>query len=472
MRTTRKKILKLKVILFLSGNWDNKFDKDILDTCGSLLLGGRETISYDLYDLIMTATVYSKDIKHDSARKYMELLINYTKKHSEYSHILNLKKIILHNSRLTSLSSTALIAINFLLSDFYSETNVACVTVDGTIIHSSIHPKYEISAHDIILIACGIKHVSTIGHGRLFSNTASRKILELYTQQFGKTFVEDMKNYIDNNYEIVVKHLINSGCVIDVVNLFMVNTIVDNNILQTLGWDREYVLADSNNFATVMFKVLAVLPKDIIMYRKFYIRDKGVSVRFKNPIDKITNIYLTEVHNEEEDLHYIAVQSMINGAERSLYLPMTDFTGVTFPLLYEKDYVLVFHVLHVLGLMPVIIEKITSKEFKFPPEYDDSIAEAYISTVQSIVSQFKNLEYVFEEPYWWNYDTNGKNKVNTNGGKTRVEKRISVGRYVRALPDGQVASEEAKMLAKKYRLILEPGHTLVDDFEKNVKIKV
>ena len=472
MRSVRKKLLFLKVKLFISGYWDIKFNEDILNTCGSLLLDGKGTPSYDLYDLMVVATALSKSNNTENTRSYMNLVEDYTKKHSEYNHIINIQKILLNNERLTSLSATALIEINLLLSDFYSETNVACVTSEGAILHSSIHPKYKLSAYDIVLIACGIERVSTIDNGRIFSDTASRKIITLYTEQFGKLFIPDMKVYIDRNASTVLTHILNCGCVINTANLFMVNTIVDNNILQTLGWEREYVSKDSDNFATTMFAVLSNMPKDIAMHRKFYIRDKGVTVRFINPMDSITSIHMTEVHNEDANLHYIAVHGKVEEATRSIYIPMDNFSHVTFPLLYEKDYVLILHVLYVLGLLPVIIQKITSKDFKFPKEFDSEIAEVYIQTIKNMSEQFNNLEYVFEEPYWWNYDTNSQNKTNSVSKGARVEKRVSVGRYVRALPEGQKASEEAKSLAKKYRLILEPGYTLVDDFEKNVTIKI
>ena len=472
MRKTRKKLLVLKVRYFLLDNWNTDYSKDIIDTCASLLAGGKGTTSYDLYDLITIASIYSTDMKIENVQKYANLIFNYTEKHSEYQHIQNMKHILLNNDRLNATSCAALKEINYLISDFYSETNVACVELDGAIIHSSMHTKYKMSAYDMLMIIVILKGATVrSGSNRIFSESTSKKIQDIYTEQFGISFIPEMKTYIVENYKLIMRHLLQSGATINTLNYFATKTIVNNNILETLNWRRENPIDSDNEFMGFLLLILEHLPKELLMYRKFYIRNKGVAVKFTDTPDGINYIYMTEIHNEEANIHYIDIQAKIGGAIRGIYMPINNLSRVTPTLLYAKDYILVFYVLHVLGLIPAVTKILQDKVFDLPDHFDDNQKKDYTNSVVEMLSQFSNSKYVFEEPYWWNYNTNTTEQQPTTGKKQQIEKRINIGRYVRALPVGQKASEEAKALAKKYLMILEEGYTLVDDFEKSIYLK-
>lgn len=71
--------------------------------------------------------------------------------------------------------------------------------------------------------------------------------------------------------------------------------------------------------------------------------------------------------------------------------------------------------------------------------------------------------------FWWNYD---QVKSRKKGQAVELIKLVSVGTYFRRFPKGQQASENARTLAQKYCMMLEPGYTLVEGFERRQRIKI
>jgi hypothetical protein len=472
MRKERKKLLYQKCKLFLSIHKDDVEVLDAISNCSCLLLEGLGSVGYDLYDLVVFVQIHGGDLRQDSISKFTGMMSDYAKKHSEYEHIMYIRKLLLKNSVINSSNLTFIAAINMLLNDFYSETNVSHVGNDGTVHHSSLISKYNVSIYDmLVFIACTNKmwnRYDTL----LFSKSASEKVLKLYTDMFGTSYVKDIKIFFQGRDKEAMDHLTAKGVALHISNLFMTNKKDGNNLFQTLLWKREFVNGYGCNTAKVLHSLIENLPKDIGMHRKFYIRDSGITIRFPKPIDDITSISMVEVHDEKLDIHYIDIQAEVCGAQRSLYLCLEDISRSTFPFLFEVDYIVMLHVLFVLGCFEYLNKKLDLDDLDVCAKVDKETYFAWKDAMRGAMSMFDNFEFTFERPYWWNYSGHGVGTKHGSFGSNVIREKRKIGRYVRALPVGYHASDDAKSLANKYKIILEDGMTLVDDFEKEVCLKV
>ncbi len=88
--------------------------------------------------------------------------------------------------------------------------------------------------------------------------------------------------------------------------------------------------------------------------------------------------------------------------------------------------------------------------------------------IERVSVYFEDETLYYSEPIWWNYD---QVKSRKKGQAVELTKLISVGTYFRRLPKGQQASENARTLAQKYCMILEPGYTLVEGFERRQRVQ-
>ena len=88
-----------------------------------------------------------------------------------------------------------------------------------------------------------------------------------------------------------------------------------------------------------------------------------------------------------------------------------------------------------------------------------------VSLLEECIDKLENVDLVYRQPSWYNYKS--KSYFNKNDDKPSKEiQETKVYRYTRKLPEGQKASEQAKLLAKKYCINLSDNLTIVDEYTR------
>lgn len=201
---------------------------------------------------------------------------------------------------------------------------------------------------------------------------------------------------------------------------------------------------------------------ELLQHRRLLLNEEGVTLQFRKPFGLVTEVHLYEVH--QDNLHYIYLRYRIKqGMYREFLLNIEDVTCSFYWFLYEMDYNLMIGILCWMGLQELLLQGINSLEEHYNP-----IKEGLKRWVQDIANSFKEENLIYCEPSWWNYKPT---KSNSTKHLVEYSKLVQIATYSRRLPEGQQASESAKALAKKYCMVLEPGYTLVDGFERKQRVR-
>mgnify|MGYP001034420655 CR=1 FL=1 len=278
-----------------------------------------------------------------------------------------------------------------------------------------------------------------------------------------ESFVEDLVKTMKENVKVIDLNTIMTASVYSAIeNLF--NPGMQANVcLHFLSIERENRLEESviNGAVNVIVQGTEV---DVLKYRRLFVREEGVTLQFQKPFDKITEVALREVH--EEELHYIYVRYCLHGqCYRDLVLNIEDLETSFMTFMYEIDFSLTLGLLCWLGLKERMIAGLERVALL---SGEDAIKAEVAAMIERVSVYFEDENLYYSEPIWWNYD---QVKSKKKGQAVELTKLVSVGTYSRRLPKGQQASENARTLAWKYCMILEPGYTLVEGFERRQRIR-
>ena len=269
-----------------------------------------------------------------------------------------------------------------------------------------------------------------------------------------ESFVEDLVKTMKENVKVIDLNTIMTASVYSAIeNLF--NPGMQANVcLHFLSIERENRLEESviNGAVNVIVQGTEV---DVLKYRRLFVREEGVTLQFQKPFDKITEVALREVH--EEELH--------GQCYRDLVLNIEDLETSFMTFMYEIDFSLTLGLLCWLGLKERMIAGLERVALL---SGEDAIKAEVAAMIERVSVYFEDENLYYSEPIWWNYD---QVKSKKKGQAVELTKLVSVGTYSRRLPKGQQASENARTLAWKYCMILEPGYTLVEGFERRQRIR-
>lgn len=208
------------------------------------------------------------------------------------------------------------------------------------------------------------------------------------------------------------------------------------------------------------YDVITDFGVDCIKNRKLYIREKGVILNLTKRLQRVNKIMLQEYHNKSTDMHMMRIVYLADSDDKSVLDFAHGFTvnmkdlRMSGSFYGESDVLVLLAVLYWLG-----IDIDLSNHSVLSPMY----------SVIVDVMQEDNIHY--EEPVSWNYNQfNSYCGSKANGKVYFIEKR-NIGRYTRKLPLGEQASPAAKALARSVFMELKPGHTIVDEFERNQVVK-
>ena len=466
---------------------------DVLETAGKILLIESPAADpyYDLYTSVAVAMNSKSDMRHEEV---FCLISNFTMQVNEWDYVCFIRYLILNGKCLGAGMITYTLSLNNLVLDFYKRGAIACVDNERGVVYrdSFFDSSIVVSPLDAALITmwasetCGFKSKVRVKRYDLSTKDLER-VVGLFKCAYGSEFegvLEELKTL-----DLTPIVMSSSSC----INVTQIASLYDVNcdrshLYDTWQWEREDFLNGTSSYAqAVDMTMVAVVDCDkLLQHRKYYVRDKGVEVVFTKTMDDISSLHVKEVHHFGTiEGHYLMVAATTTkGVVRKIVLNLDNFEESTKLFLYEVDYTIMLLVLSWLGLLESVKDSVKSmslqafkKHYTKNKDVTESDLELLVTVAAEILSSVEeftaedNIRYV--EPYNWNYDlkasTGNKVSVNDTGF---IKKMVSVGRHTRELPEGWNASVEAKDLAKKYRIELDEGKTLVDDFTRNQKMKI
>ncbi len=201
---------------------------------------------------------------------------------------------------------------------------------------------------------------------------------------------------------------------------------------------------------------------DILKKRKFFIRERGVSVWLTKSLVGVSNICIKEIH--ESDRHLIWIQYLMDiGHYREFYLDIENINVVHLQATTWQDYIVLLWVLYWIGLQNEMEQNVR--------EQDNDADQLLKKTYNFLGCLAEDSNLVYEDPEGWNYECKSRPAKQKGDKQSIGKKQVTVGRYVRRLPNGAKASEEAKAYAKQFCLELEDGYTFVNEFTRMQDIK-
>lgn len=188
---------------------------------------------------------------------------------------------------------------------------------------------------------------------------------------------------------------------------------------------RKYIIVDSN-FPSLSFDLYEVLDDSEIK---------------KASIENV-RVYEKSIKKQEQEYYMIFMEYTILDVKRTISVCIDNIlaTAEAFNIIDKFAFLIL---LGVYGL---------NEEFASIQLKDENLTEIF-EDIKNIVSGF---EFVPSE-----------HTVSTGIRKHRQTKEVYVEAFVRRLPKGQTASEEAKALAKKYRVDLGNDRTIVSPYIRN-----
>lgn len=242
--------------------------------------------------------------------------------------------------------------------------------------------------------------------------------------------------------------------------------------------------------------MIAAVGDDLLMHRKVYLKDDGVVVTFAGgskdellTFNGVSRMFMYEVHRGGE--HYIVVDyTLVDGgckaATRTIILPIKQMSMIKMLVVQDSDMMALMIAFKALGLLDRIKQRFTeilNEDYAEDADiFSDIVLEGeetnkrVATTILKSIEVAEGIDIVFEDPISWNHregegprdSTSGEPRARAKG--SGVYKECSVCKYVRRLPPGQVASDEAKALADRCLIILDDEHTLVNDFTRKVRM--
>ncbi|MDR3542353.1 MAG: hypothetical protein P4L69_15535 [Desulfosporosinus sp.] len=211
------------------------------------------------------------------------------------------------------------------------------------------------------------------------------------------------------------------------------------SVLDTVGIQAGIV---ASSCPDIVNRDLIVLKNVVFAFRKYIIPKSGFIMNIETNRFLISKIYMRELHNFELDNHYIILKLFVNGKS---YTSIFNFGGNLIshmPLDMHTRNMLRILIAYLLGVFE-------SDRMKAEPEPEHSM--------------FSDLKYNIEIPYSWRDPSDYRNtsmEDHVRMGNYRYELR-DIAVYTRTLPEGSFASQEIKNEARKYRIVLKEGQTLV-----------
>lgn len=242
--------------------------------------------------------------------------------------------------------------------------------------------------------------------------------------------------------------------------------------------------------------IIAAVGEDILMHRKVYLKDDGVVIAFAGgekdellTFNGVSRLFMYEVHQGRE--HYIVVDYTLveagcESATKTMILPIKQINMIKMLVVRDSDMMAIMIAFKALGLLDRIKQRFTeilngdyaedADIFSDIVLEDEETNEKVAATILKSVEVAESIAIVFEDPISWN-NREGEGPCDSLSRESRarpkgsgVYKECSVCKYVRRLPPGQVASDEAKALANRCLIILDDEHTLVNDFTRKVRM--
>ncbi len=430
----------------------------IWEDMGQILLCGEGATEY--YDLVSTFLVFlSKKEVSDLTGSLMTTLDKFCTKVTEEIYCIMLRRFCLkycsHNSALYSYCAI----LHLLIVEWY-QRGMQSGGWHGNRV--SLFQQADVTLLEIIVLLFELNIINTKNYYpvRQKDVRAVRNVLSILNSE---GFVEDLVKTMKAQVKIIDFNTIMTASVYSAIeNLF--NPGMQANVcLHFLSIERESSLEESV-INGVMNAIILGTGVDVLKYRKLFVREEGVTLQFQKSFDKITEVTLREVH--EEGLHYILVRYCLHGqCYRDLVLNIEDLETSFITFMYEIDFSLTLGLLCWLGLKERIIAGLESVALL---SGKDAIKAEIATMIEKVSIYFEDENLYYSEPIWWNYD---QVKSKFTPRTIELTKIVSVGTYSRRLPKGQQASENAKVLAQKYCMILEPGYTLVEGFERRQRIR-
>lgn len=471
-----RRLFRYKLKLITMTSWDESRDNGIVSNVYKLQQTGVPKGARELYDLLLCMYPCRKNIDTGGLDFAVREFERYVESVTEEEFVFGVKWALVKDVLGNSQSLTGTILVSYLLCDLYGDGTVL-FNNDGELIRGDyfyLEEKRGMSCLDLtLMVACNpnVKIKGPQGEPiRIFSPTTAEKIISLLTKKYGLSLRDEFNAVLKSEPEKQIQFLkqlaplVNSTPVINFGVLFVPTRPPECLQTSSINWERSMVSDRVEDTINLLHNFLHFVPEDLLMHRKFYVRSKGVKVVLPDSsVDNIESLTMWEFH--KEGLHYISVLAEIDGVARCFVLPIESSTTMTSLLLYEVDYVAAILCLYVLGLFPHYREYLQSAEFSVPDGVDaKKLAEAILGVLDHFERTFSNIEFRFEEPYWWNERDCSEERGEYRNGTVVDFKEVCIGRYVRALPTGHRASIDAMRLAERCRIKLKPGFTLVDEF--------
>lgn len=259
--------------------------------------------------------------------------------------------------------------------------------------------------------------------------------------------VNTIMNFLENNLMLVVQAVKfhKTNCI---TNKFMLDapSYTYHSLLPYL----KKMVTMSSDAALIMLNLLVALPPDILKRRRFILKNGPLPFDITLPLACVFNEYadetVTDVTLKEETV-------IIADTEyRMIYLTYSYCNHTQTISINLNDIHVQLSVLNTVDLFLVM--------------YLLDLYEVF--DVDNFEDQAKHFQSLFGNylPNYGKDDTKSEKSSNTPRAKYRrllENAEITVGAYVRKLPDNQTASDEAKALAKKLYLNLPPDCTVVSE---------
>lgn len=251
-----------------------------------------------------------------------------------------------------------------------------------------------------------------------------------------------------------------------------------NNMVSYAHWGREETVRPKSDVLRVYSSIFddRFVSSDFLKFRNIYVREKGVRICFKKPVDGIESISLREYHTDTPfEEHLLLVHYEGEGISRFLPIDLTDYNHSYMGVMFEKDTLVLLLVYAWLG----VLDRVNPTAEHMYSFFPDSRREAW----DYLISSFENVRTLcynvvspdniyYESPSHWNYKDSSRMNFKTDEEPVYANENRKIGRYTRALPIGQKPSPEAVRLAKRYFIELEEGKTLVDSFVRSQRIRL
>lgn len=330
-------------------------------------------------------------------------------------------------------------------------------------IHFSILSSIDLSICelDVLLrMSCPIYNDVII---KYFSDKERKTVESAFIVLNGEKALIQFKNILaKDNYSIILDEF-EREVIPSALSRVFSNDVVPNLAIHCFNFKSVGDLEDKAKLTSLFWGE----SDDILKKRRIFVREKGVKVCLTKPVDDIHDIYIKEIH--ESDEHFILVRYLRdNGRYREFYLDIKNINVIHLQAITRQDYSVLLWILCWLGLQEEIEQNLRNLNQTDLPISEQIVKDIY--DYKCLLAKDSNL--VYEDPIAWNYEYKSHSACHKNQEQPVNRKQVTVGRYIRRLPNGTKASVEAKACAEQFCLELEDGYTFVNEFTRMQKAKV